>query len=138
MLPINWKDNIRFMTSRSGGKGGQHVNKVETQVEAHLPVVGNPDFSAEQIALLQKNLGSKLTKDGVLIVKAQVHRSQHANKWEAEQKLEKLLTNSLKKKKTRIATKPSAASKEKKLESKKKRSATKAERRKFRLGDQDR
>jgi ribosome-associated protein len=135
MLPINWKDNIRFMTSRSGGKGGQNVNKVETQVEAHLPIVNNPDFSPGQIDLLQKNLSSKLTKEGVLIVKAQVHRSQHANKWEAEQKLEKLLINSLKKKKTRIATKPSVASKERKLESKKKRSTVKAERRKFRLDD---
>ncbi|WP_126972959.1 alternative ribosome rescue aminoacyl-tRNA hydrolase ArfB [Gynurincola endophyticus] len=135
MLPINWKDNIRFMTSRSGGKGGQNVNKVETQVEAHLPIVNNPDFSPGQIDLLQKNLSSKLTKEGILIVKAQVHRSQHANKWEAEQKLEKLLINSLKKKKTRIATKPSVASKERKLESKKKRSTVKAERRKFRLDD---
>lgn len=132
MLPLDWKNKIEFQTSRSGGKGGQNVNKVETQVEAHFPIVGNSDFTEAQLEMLQKNLSSKLTKEGWIIVKSQVHRSQLSNKKEAEIKLEQLLTQALKKKKTRISTKPTKASKEKKLENKKKRSVIKTERKKFR------
>lgn len=135
MLPLDWKNKIEFQTSRSGGKGGQNVNKVETQVEAHFPIVGNSDFTEAQLEMLQKNLSSKLTKEGWIIVKSQVHRSQLSNKKEAEIKLEQLLTQALKKKKTRISTKPTKASKEKKLENKKKRSVIKTERKKFRYDD---
>lgn len=135
MLPINWKDKIQFSTSRSGGKGGQNVNKVETQVTAHFPIVGNDDFTTEQVELLVLHLKSKLTKEGFIILKSQVHRSQLSNKIDVEQKLENLLSQAIRKKKSRIATKPTKASKERNLSDKKKRSTQKAERRKYRFDD---
>ncbi len=130
MLPEQWQEHIIYKTSRSGGKGGQNVNKVESQVEGHFQISGNPVFTAEQEALLLQRLSSKLTKEGVLIVRSQTHRSQHSNKWEVTQKIGELLEKALHRPKARKATKPTAASRQRTLENKKKRGAIKTQRRK--------
>ncbi len=89
----------------------------------------------EQKAMLASRLAHRLTSDGILQVRAQTHRTQLANKEEAIEKINKLVADALVKKKPRIATRISQAAKEKRIESKKKRTGIKTDRRKLRPGD---
>lgn len=122
---------IKFKTARSGGKGGQNVNKVETMVEGYWPVDDTRIFSAEEIFLLKEKLAAHINKDGFLLVKSQVHRTQLANKDEVQKKMNALVNKALIKPKARKATKPSAAAKEKRIEHKKKAAVIKENRKKI-------
>src|SRR5688500_1284270 len=130
---IDFSQEIELQTTRSGGKGGQNVNKVETAVIAFFDVTDSQLLTEEQKVIIQDKLANRINSEGKLVVKAQMHRTQLANKEEAVKKVNELVGEALKKKKLRIATKPTKQSKERRLESKKRYSEKKEGRRKFRL-----
>lgn len=117
-----------YKAVRSGGKGGQNVNKVSTKVELSFAVADSAVLNEEQKALVFEKLAARINIDGVLKVTEEGDRSQLANKEAAYKKLVTLIKGALKKPKKRKPTKPSAAAKAERLEGKKKRSSIKENR----------
>lgn len=113
---------LRFHFVRSSGPGGQNVNKLSTKVELYFNVRTSRSFSGEQRALIIKKISSQLDADGNIRVVSQTERSQYANRIKAMSKLGSVLRNALKQPKIRRPSKPTAASKEKRLLEKKVRS----------------
>jgi ribosome-associated protein len=131
-MPGDIVKKIIFQTARSGGKGGQHVNKVETMVEGFLSIRGSGLFSEQEMSRLEQKLASRINSEGYLRVRSQARRSQLENKAEVITKMRSLVEQALKVEKKRVATKPSTGSKERRIGQKKKLAETKEGRKKIR------
>jgi ribosome-associated protein len=119
---------ISFTFSRSSGKGGQHVNKVNSRVTLWFDLDGSPSLTDEQKQLIRQRLAGRINKQGMLQLDADRRRSQGANREDALHRFAALLQGALHVRKTRRKTKPSRGAKKKRLHLKKQRSQLKAQR----------
>ena len=110
---------------RSSGPGGQNVNKLETAVQLRFDVRHSPSLPHEVRLRLERLAGSRLTKDGVLVITAQRHRTQERNRQDALDRLIELIRQAAVVPKRRRPTKPTSSSKKRRLESKKRRGTIK-------------
>lgn len=112
---------FRYATSRSSGPGGQNVNKVNTKVELRFNVQSTETFSDEEKALIFSSLKNRITADGDLLIVSQSERTQLQNRKKAEETLYRLLAKALTVNPERKATRPTSASRVKRLDEKKRR-----------------
>ncbi len=121
---------LSFRTSRSSGSGGQHVNKVETRVEALLDVDNSLGLSPKEKKHIHQKLENHITKEGILQTSSQEHRSQSRNKADAQRKLLKLLQKAIVPPKKRKPVRRLTANPRKRLKNKRVHSEKKALRKK--------
>jgi ribosome-associated protein len=115
----DFSSEVFYKTARSGGKGGQNVNKVETMAEAYWQVGTSACFSPEEKETITEKLQRRINKDGCLLVRSSETRSQLENKQIALAKMQELVAGSLVKQKRRRPTRPSKGVIERRLQSKK-------------------
>jgi ribosome-associated protein len=121
----NLENEFIYSASRSGGPGGQNVNKVSTKVELRFNLLHSSSFSENEKEILFRKLKNKINKEGELLIVSQSERSQLLNKQVATEKFYILISKALTMQKYRRATKPTFSSKLKRLEEKKNRGSIK-------------
>jgi ribosome-associated protein len=121
-------EEVSFATSRSGGPGGQNVNKLETRVTLRFDLAGSASLSSEQKARLRERLATRITRAGVLHVTAQKHRTQAANREAAQERFAELLRAALREETPRRKTKVPRAAKRRRVDEKKRQGQRKQER----------
>lgn len=132
LLPLS---ELTYRATRSGGPGGQHVNTSSTRIEVWWDIGASPTLNQEQRARLLRRLASRLDGEGRLRIVASESRSQRRNREAATERLREVAAAALAVAKPRKRTKPSRAAKAARLEAKRRRSATKRERRSPRHDD---
>lgn len=110
---------LEFRASRSGGPGGQGVNTTSSKIELRFDVDGSDALSDRDKALIHERLGNRITDDGVFILQSSEQRSQHQNREAAVSRFQALLREAIQPPKRRKATRPTRASKERRLKAKK-------------------
>nr|WP_232520895.1 alternative ribosome rescue aminoacyl-tRNA hydrolase ArfB [Allomuricauda nanhaiensis] len=121
---------LQFKAVRSGGAGGQHVNKVSTKVELSFAILSSEGLSDAEKERIQLKLKSRLNNEGVLVLKCDEARSQHKNKALVVKRFFEILKKAIEVPKKRRPTKPTKSSVEKRLKTKKRDSEKKAGRKK--------
>jgi ribosome-associated protein len=114
---------------RASGPGGQNVNKLATAVQLRFDVLHSPSLPDPVRVRLMRLAGSRLTRDGVLVITAQRHRTQERNRQDARERLIELIRRAAVPPRPRRPTRPTAASRERRIQAKKRRGRTKSLRR---------
>ncbi len=117
--------DLEMRVARSSGPGGQGVNTTDSKVELRLDLDGTEAFSDVEKARIREALGNRVTNDGVLILQANEHRSQHRNREAVRGRMANLLRDAIQPPKRRKATKPSRAAKRRRLDAKRHRGEVK-------------
>jgi ribosome-associated protein len=121
-------DELSFEYARSSGPGGQNVNKVNTKVTLRFDVAASPSLTVEQRGMISRKLCTRITKDGVLRITSQRHRTQRANQEAVVERFVELVRDALVRRRKRRKTKIPRVAYERRLQEKKRRSALKRER----------
>jgi ribosome-associated protein len=133
-LPLSELD---FSFTRSSGPGGQHVNRAETKVELRWDVANSPSINDVQRAMLLRALGTYVTEEGILILTSGETRSQHRNREVVIARLQALVNQAMRPRRTRHATRPSTSARATRLQKKKRHGEKKSQRGKVNPTDYD-